>query len=271
MVSWVVVVKAVALVSLPSLVLLYSLSTTSHRQDQVEGGSCPPICKALKLLRAQHASLPTSFNLQAHISKISSASSANNLSVSLSPGDQSTTIDDHLHPSTSQDVFLDAIWQQDEARKTERDKNKSLRNILVTGSAGFIGYHVCRALTEQWKATVVGLDNFNDYYNVQLKEDRTSELIKLGVQVYRGDVCDSTLLSHLFSKYEFTDVVHLAAQAGVRHSLDQPLTFVHANVRCFLTLLDALTHQKVCHTANCLIAHYSQPMADPTFLSGRLP
>lgn len=115
----------------------------------------------------------------------------------------------------------------------------------MTGSAGFIGYHVSRALTEQWGAMVVGLDNFNGYYDVQLKMDRTTELIKLGVHVYRGDVCDSTLLVHLLSKYKFTDIVHLAAQAGVRHSLSQPASFVEANVRCFLTLLDTITHQKV--------------------------
>ena len=120
------------------------------------------------------------------------------------------------------------------------------RSILVTGSAGFIGYHISRALVEQWGATVVGLDNFNDYYDVQLKLDRTNELIKVGVLPYRGDVCDSTLLSYLFSKYKFTDVVHLAAQAGVRHSLEKPLNFIQANIQCFLTLLDTLIHHKVC-------------------------
>ena len=120
------------------------------------------------------------------------------------------------------------------------------RLILVTGSAGFIGYHVSRALVEQSGAsTVVGLDNFNDYYDIQLKKDRTNELIRAGVQVYRGDVCDSTLLSHLFSKYRFTDIVHLAAQAGVRHSLKQPVNYIQANVQCFLTLLDTITHHKV--------------------------
>ena len=119
------------------------------------------------------------------------------------------------------------------------------RVVLVTGSAGFIGHHVSRALVEQWRATVVGLDNFNDYYDVQLKRDRTNELIRAGVRVYRGDVCDSTLLSHLFSKYQFTDVIHLAAQAGVRHSLEQPVNYIQANVQCFLTLLDTITHQKV--------------------------
>ena len=137
-------------------------------------------------------------------------------------------------------------------------RGKSLRRILVTGSAGFIGYHVSKALTQHWGSTVIGLDNFNTYYDVQLKRDRANELIKLGVRQYRGDVCDSTLLSHLFSKYQFTDVVHLAAQAGVRHSLEQPLSFVQSNVECFLTLLEAVADQKVCHTPMYLITpHYN--------------
>lgn len=144
---------------------------------------------------------------------------------------------------------------------------KNERKILVTGSAGFIGYHVSRALVERWGATVVvGLDNFNDYYDVQLKRDRANELIKLGVRQYRGDVCDVTLLSHLFSEYKFTDVIHLAAQAGVRHSLERPLSFIQANVQCFLTLLDTLTHQKVRHTANDLNHLSLQPMAEPISL-----
>lgn len=172
--------------------------------------------------------------------------------INFSPGDPSETSPTLPHPSTPS---RSSPWP--------RDKTDNARKVLVTGSAGFIGYHVSRALVEQWGATVVGLDNFNDYYDVQLKKDRTNELIKLGVRQYRGDVCDSTLLSHLFSKYEFTDVVHLAAQAGVRHSLKEPLSFVQANVQCFLTLLDELARQKVCHTATHANHVPIQPMDWP--------
>ena len=173
------------------------------------------------------------------------------LHLQLSLGDLTATISTHAHsyPSTPpQSHFFPASGPRDDQR-----------TILVTGSAGFIGYHVSRALVEQWGATVVGLDNFNDYYDVQLKKDRTNELIRIGVLPYRGDVCDSTLLSHLFSKYQFTDVVHLAAQAGVRHSLEQPVNYIQANVQCFLTLLDIPTHQKVSHTAKEYPNHSAPP------------
>ena len=161
------------------------------------------------------------------------------------PGDQFATESTHIHspPATPPRPHP----QSHPPPEFPAPLEDAQRLVLVTGSAGFIGYHVSRALVEQWGATttVVGLDNFNDYYDVQLKKDRTNELIRAGVRVYRGDVCDSTLLSHLFSKYHFTDIVHLAAQAGVRHSLKQPVNYIQANVQCFLTLLDTITHNKV--------------------------
>ena len=92
---------------------------------------------------------------------------------------------------------------------------------------------------------MVGLDLFTDYYDPQLKRDRARELIKEGVTLYEGDVCNAQLLLHLFNKYHFTDVVHLAAQAGVRHSLRNPTSFIYNNVGCFQVLLDALRHFNV--------------------------
>ena len=115
----------------------------------------------------------------------------------------------------------------------------------MTGAAGFIGYHVSLALVREWGARVVGLDLFTDYYDVQLKKDRGSELVKVGVELCRGDVCDRVFLEYLFAKFNFTFVVHLAAQAGVRHSMQDPVSYVRNNVQCFLTLLQVLRGQKV--------------------------
>lgn len=118
--------------------------------------------------------------------------------------------------------------------------------VLVTGAAGFIGFHVAEALVTQWGAKVVGLDAFIEYYDVQLKKDRASELVKKGVNVYRGDVCDQSLVTYLFEKYDITGVIHLAAQAGVRHSMKDPLYYINNNVRCFVRLLEILKSWKVC-------------------------
>lgn len=71
-------------------------------------------------------------------------------------------------------------------------------------------------------------------------QDRAGQLVRLGVRVHSGDVCDGLLLRHLFERHNFTDVVHMAAQAGVRHSLLQPEAYVHSNAECFATLLDTM-------------------------------
>ena len=118
-----------------------------------------------------------------------------------------------------------------------------------------VGYHISRSLINQWDADVIGLDSFTDYYDVQLKRDRSNELIKAGVILYRGDVCNRVLLSYLFQRYNFTDVVHMAAQAGVRHSLDQPSTYAHTNIQCFLALLDTLREFNVSVCVDLNILH----------------
>ena len=131
----------------------------------------------------------------------------------------------------------------------------SQRTVLVTGVAGFIGFHVAQELRRQWGSStvVVGVDIFSEYYDVQLKQDRASELLRHGMKIYRGDVCDRTFLSHLLTSYNFTDVVHMAAQAGVRHSMRDPTAYVRANIQCFLALLDSLKGRKVCE--ECLGSH----------------
>lgn len=109
--------------------------------------------------------------------------------------------------------------------------------ILVTGAAGFIGFHVAKTLKMRGDH-VIGLDNYNDYYDVTLKNDRTIQLGEVGVEVTRGDICDSDLLDKLIAKGRITHVIHLAAQAGVRYSLVNPQAYIRANMDGFLSILE---------------------------------
>ena len=118
---------------------------------------------------------------------------------------------------------------------------------LVTGAAGFIGFHLAQALLEQG-AEVVGIDNLNDYYSVRLKEDRLARLTpRAGFHWVRGDLADAVLLDKLFVDYEPTHVVNLAAQAGVRYSLITPQSYIPSNLVGFANLLECCRHHKVTH------------------------
>jgi UDP-glucuronate 4-epimerase len=116
-----------------------------------------------------------------------------------------------------------------------------MKRVLITGAAGFIGFHLSIALQKRGDF-VIGLDHFNSYYNVQLKKDRAQELEKLGIQVLNADICDQHLLQLALLKNNITHVVHLAAQAGVRHSLTAPNDYVNSNLRGFVSLLEACRH-----------------------------
>lgn len=114
--------------------------------------------------------------------------------------------------------------------------------ILVTGSAGFIGYHLSRKLLELGHQ-VVGLDNFNDYYSVPLKKDRQAQL--MADDAFRQevfDLCDAETLNALFARESFDGVCNLAAQAGVRYSIENPMVYCKSNVEGFLVLLEACRH-----------------------------
>ncbi len=117
--------------------------------------------------------------------------------------------------------------------------------ILVTGSAGFIGYHLSKSLMAEGHE-VVGYDNFNDYYDVQLKRDRAAQLQqnKLFTQI-EADLCDYDKLQKCFSDGEFSLVCHLAAQAGVRYSISHPFVYQKANLESFLNILEACRHSDV--------------------------
>jgi len=123
----------------------------------------------------------------------------------------------------------------------------SLEPVLVTGAAGFIGFHVARRLSSEGRA-VVGLDNINAYYDPKLKKARLAELGKLSAfRFVNCDVADRAAMAKLFAEHRFPYVVHLAAQAGVRHSLTDPHAYVDANLVGFVNILEGCRHHGCRH------------------------
>uniref|UniRef100_A0A0E0GJR0 UDP-glucuronate 4-epimerase n=1 Tax=Oryza nivara TaxID=4536 RepID=A0A0E0GJR0_ORYNI len=132
-----------------------------------------------------------------------------------------------------------AAWEK-KVRASARVRRANGRGltVLVTGAAGFVGCHAAAALRRRGDG-VLGLDNFNDYYDPALKRGRAALLARSGVYVVDGDIADAELLAKLFDVVPFTHVLHLAAQAGVRHALVDPMSYVRANVGGFVALLEA--------------------------------
>lgn len=119
--------------------------------------------------------------------------------------------------------------------------------ILVTGAAGFIGYYLSRKLLEAGHE-VVGLDNLNDYYDVSLKQARLDELTPCpGFRFVRLDLADRQGMAALFANEGFNQVAHMAAQAGVRYSLDNPHAYVDSNLVGFVNILEGCRHHGVKH------------------------
>ena len=117
--------------------------------------------------------------------------------------------------------------------------------ILVTGSAGFIGANLVKRLFMEMKeGTIVGVDNLNDYYNPRLKEYRlhvldemSSKQSAVNYQFVKGSIADRELINKLFEEYKFDIVVNLAAQAGVRYSIDNPDVYIESNIIGFYNIL----------------------------------
>ncbi|KAL3746186.1 hypothetical protein ACJRO7_015179 [Eucalyptus globulus] len=143
--------------------------------------------------------------------------------------------------------YFTASWGGIQWEKRVRDSAQVHRpdglSVLVTGAAGFVGTHVSLALKKRGDG-VVGLDNFNSYYDPSLKKARKALLQGQGVFIVEGDVNDARLLAKLFDVVAFTHVMHLAAQAGVRYAMENPQSYVHSNVAGLVALLEA------CKSAN---------------------
>ena len=122
-----------------------------------------------------------------------------------------------------------------------------IKKIIVTGSAGFIGYHVTCKLLERGDH-VIGIDNHNDYYDPKLKDARLINLKKFdNYSHFKLDICNADALSEIFNKYEIKKVINLAAQAGVRYSIENPLAYINSNIVGFANILENCRHHNVEH------------------------
>ena len=139
--------------------------------------------------------------------------------------------------------------------------------ILVTGAAGFIGFHVARRLLDRGER-VLGIDNLNPYYDPKLKEARLAQLQKSRAFTFvHADVADTDTVQDLFGEYQPQRVVHLAAQAGVRYSVENPYAYIESNILGFQNILEGCRHNKAEHlvyasTSSVYGAHTQQPFSE---------
>jgi UDP-glucuronate 4-epimerase len=138
--------------------------------------------------------------------------------------------------------------------------------VLVTGAAGFIGFHVARRLLSDGR-TVVGIDNINDYYDPRLKEARL-DLLKADPKFTfaKLDLADRAATKSLFERHRFPTVVHLAAQAGVRYSIQNPHAYIDANIEGFINVLEGCRYTDCGHLRSLRRPRSMAPIPNCRFL-----
>ncbi|CAL1405169.1 unnamed protein product [Linum trigynum] len=144
----------------------------------------------------------------------------------------------HSDPVPRRRILRSPDWESRVAKSSQPRSRAGGMRVLVTGAAGFVGTHVSAALRRRGDG-VVGLDNFNSYYDPSLKQARRAVLERAEVFVVEGDVNDAGLLRKLFELGKFTHVMHLAAQAGVRYAMKNPASYVHSNIAGLVALFEA--------------------------------
>ena len=124
-----------------------------------------------------------------------------------------------------------------------------MKKILVTGAAGFIGMHFSKFLLEQDNTIVVGIDNLNDYYDPSLKDARLANIKNSKYfkrfNFIKADISDVGAMRDIFNEFYFDGVVHLAAQAGVRHSIENPHLYLQSNIIGFNNILEGMRQQQM--------------------------
>ncbi len=142
-----------------------------------------------------------------------------------------------------------------------------MKKILITGAAGFIGYHLTQLLASN-NFNIIGIDNLNSYYNVNLKKDRLKQLEKFNnFKFLKIDLIDKNSLFDLFKKEKFEYVIHLAAQAGVRYSIENPYAYIDSNIYGFINVLEACRNFPIKHliyasSSSVYGANVKQPFAE---------
>ena len=125
---------------------------------------------------------------------------------------------------------------------------ESKKSILITGVAGFIGMNLAKLLLLNSKYNIIGIDNLNDYYDVNLKKERLKVLKKFEYfKFIKIDICNEKKINEVFKLYNFDYVVHLAAQAGVRYSLTNPKAYIKTNIHGFFNIIEASKNNKIKH------------------------